>query len=103
MVADVLFSVENLFVLAGGVALLGIVLTVAGWGGLLAFVALELTELVLCVDSVPGVFAVVDDPIVGWVSNVLALAGLRWLGGVGAPKLALAGASLIHAPRARAR
>ena len=79
VVADLLFSVENVLVFAGGLALLGLVLTAAGWGGLLAIVALELTELVFTVDSVPGVFAVSDDPLVGIASNVLALAGLRWV------------------------
>jgi len=87
VVADLLFSVENLFVLAGGVALLGIFLTAAGWG---AFVALELTELVLSVDSVPGVFTIVDDPFVSFASNVLALAGLRWVGSLRLPKLVMA-------------
>ncbi len=45
----------------------------------LALVAIELTDVVFAVDSVPAVFAVTDDPFIVFTSNIFALLGLRSL------------------------
>jgi len=46
---------------------------------LLALVAVELTDVVFAVDSIPAIFAVTDDPFVVFTSNVFAMLGLRSL------------------------
>jgi tellurite resistance protein TerC len=46
---------------------------------LLAIVAIELTDLLFAVDSVPAVLAVTRDPFLAYSSNVLAILGLRSL------------------------
>jgi tellurite resistance protein TerC len=40
-------------------------------------VAVELTDVMFAVDSVPAIFAVTRDPFVVWSSNVCAILGLR--------------------------
>ena len=45
----------------------------------LALVAIEVTDLVFAVDSIPAVFAVTQDAFVAFASNVLAILGLRAL------------------------
>jgi tellurite resistance protein TerC len=47
--------------------------------GLLALVAIELTDVVFAVDSVPAVLAVTEDPFLVFTSNICALLGLRSL------------------------
>jgi tellurite resistance protein TerC len=44
-----------------------------------AVVAIELTDVLFAVDSVPAVFAVTDDPFIVFTSNIFALLGLRSL------------------------
>jgi tellurite resistance protein TerC len=44
---------------------------------LLALVAIEATDLVFAVDSIPAVFAVTQDPFIVYTSNVFAILGLR--------------------------
>lgn len=46
---------------------------------LLALVAIEITDLVFAVDSIPAVFAVTQDAFVAFASNILAVLGLRAL------------------------
>ncbi len=46
---------------------------------LLVLVAVELTDLVFAVDSVPAIFAVTRDPFIVFTSNVFAMLGLRSL------------------------
>ena len=50
---------------------------------LVALVAIEATELVFAVDSIPAVLAVTRDPLLVYTSNVFALLGLRSLYFVG--------------------
>jgi tellurite resistance protein TerC len=45
----------------------------------LALVALELTDLVFAVDSIPAIFGVTTDPFIVFTSNVFAILGLRSL------------------------
>jgi tellurite resistance protein TerC len=79
---------------------------------LLALIAIELTDVVFAIDSVPAAFAVTDEPFLIYSSNLLALLGLRALyvvlaGAIAkmrylrfglAAVLAFAGAKLILAP-----
>jgi tellurite resistance protein TerC len=44
---------------------------------LLVLVAIEATDLVFAVDSVPAIFAVTTDPFIVYTSNVFAILGLR--------------------------
>ncbi len=44
---------------------------------LLVLVAIEATDLVFAVDSVPAVFAVTRDPFIVYTSNIFAILGLR--------------------------
>jgi tellurite resistance protein TerC len=44
---------------------------------LLALVAVEITDVVFAVDSIPAVFAITSDPFVVLTSNVFAILGLR--------------------------
>ncbi len=46
---------------------------------LLALVAVEFTDLVFAVDSIPAIFAVTSDPFIVFTSNVFAILGLRSL------------------------
>lgn len=44
-----------------------------------ALVAIEITDLIFAVDSIPAVFAVTQDAFVAFASNILAILGLRAL------------------------
>ncbi len=46
---------------------------------LLVLVAVELTDLVFAVDSVPAIFAITKDPFLVFTSNIFAILGLRSL------------------------
>jgi tellurite resistance protein TerC len=46
---------------------------------LLVLVAIEATDLVFAIDSVPAIFAVTDDPFIVYTSNIFAILGLRSL------------------------
>jgi tellurite resistance protein TerC len=46
---------------------------------LLVLVAVELTDVVFAVDSVPAIFAVTADPFIVFTSNIFAILGLRSL------------------------
>jgi tellurite resistance protein TerC len=46
---------------------------------LLALVAVEVTDLVFAVDSIPAIFAVTRDPFIVFTSNIFAILGLRSL------------------------
>jgi tellurite resistance protein TerC len=44
---------------------------------LLALVAIEVTDVIFAVDSIPAVFAVTTDPFIVFTSNIFAILGLR--------------------------
>ncbi len=44
-----------------------------------ALVFIEVTDIVFAVDSVPAIFALTDEPLVVYTSNVFAILGLRAL------------------------
>jgi tellurite resistance protein TerC len=44
---------------------------------LLALVFIELTDVVFAVDSVPAIFAITDEPLIVFTSNICAILGLR--------------------------
>jgi tellurite resistance protein TerC len=44
---------------------------------LLVLVAIEASDLVFAVDSIPAVFAVTQDPFIVFTSNIFAILGLR--------------------------
>jgi tellurite resistance protein TerC len=46
---------------------------------LLALVAVEVTDLVFAVDSIPAIFAITRDPFIVFTSNIFAILGLRSL------------------------
>lgn len=46
---------------------------------LLVLVAIETTDLVFAVDSIPAIFAVTTDPFIVYTSNIFAILGLRSL------------------------
>jgi tellurite resistance protein TerC len=46
---------------------------------LLVIVAIETTDLIFAVDSIPAIFAVTTDPFIVYTSNVFAILGLRSL------------------------
>jgi tellurite resistance protein TerC len=46
---------------------------------LLAMVAIEVSDLIFAVDSIPAIFAVTDDPFIVFTSNIFAILGLRSL------------------------
>jgi tellurite resistance protein TerC len=46
---------------------------------LLAVVAVEVTDLIFAVDSIPAIFAVTSDPFIVFTSNIFAILGLRSL------------------------
>jgi tellurite resistance protein TerC len=43
----------------------------------LALVAVEVTDLIFAVDSIPAIFAVTSDPFIVFTSNIFAILGLR--------------------------
>jgi tellurite resistance protein TerC len=46
---------------------------------LLVIVAIEVTDIVFAVDSIPAIFAVTTDPFIVYTSNIFAMLGLRAL------------------------
>ena len=46
---------------------------------LLALVAVEVSDLIFAVDSIPAIFAVTTDPFIVFTSNIFAILGLRSL------------------------
>jgi len=46
---------------------------------MLALIAIELTDIVFAIDSVPAAFAITDEPFIIYSSNLLAILGLRAL------------------------
>ena len=46
---------------------------------LLALVAVEVTDLIFAVDSIPAIFAITKDPFLVFTSNIFAILGLRSL------------------------
>src|SRR5512138_2733398 len=44
---------------------------------LLALVAVEVSDVVFAVDSIPAIFAITTDPFLVFTSNILAILGLR--------------------------
>ncbi|HYC00915.1 MAG TPA: TerC family protein [Candidatus Limnocylindrales bacterium] len=46
---------------------------------LLALLAVEITDLIFAVDSIPAIFAVTADPFIVFTSNIFAILGLRSL------------------------
>jgi tellurite resistance protein TerC len=46
---------------------------------LLALVAVEVTDLIFAVDSIPAIFAITTDPFIVFTSNIFAILGLRSL------------------------
>jgi len=45
----------------------------------LALLAVEVTDLIFAVDSIPAIFAVTEDPFIVFTSNIFAILGLRSL------------------------
>jgi tellurite resistance protein TerC len=45
----------------------------------LALIAVEITDLIFAVDSIPAIFAVTTDPFIVFTSNIFAILGLRSL------------------------
>ena len=45
----------------------------------LALVAIEITDLVFALDSIPAIFAITSDPFIVYTSNIFAILGLRSL------------------------
>lgn len=45
----------------------------------LALLAVEGTDLIFAMDSIPAVFTITTDPLLVFTSNVFAMLGLRWL------------------------
>jgi tellurite resistance protein TerC len=46
---------------------------------LLALVAVEVTDVIFAVDSIPAIFAITSDPFIVFTSNIFAILGLRSL------------------------
>src|SRR5262249_10798059 len=46
---------------------------------LLALVAIELTDVVFALDSVPAVLSITQEPLIAYTSNIMAVIGLRSL------------------------
>jgi tellurite resistance protein TerC len=44
-----------------------------------ALVAIEVSDLIFAVDSIPAIFAITSDPFIVFTSNVFAMLGLRSL------------------------
>eukprot|EP00403_Amphidinium_massartii_P005587 CAMPEP_0178376430 /NCGR_PEP_ID=MMETSP0689_2-20121128/3398_1 /TAXON_ID=160604 /ORGANISM="Amphidinium massartii, Strain CS-259" /LENGTH=355 /DNA_ID=CAMNT_0019996451 /DNA_START=304 /DNA_END=1368 /DNA_ORIENTATION=+ len=59
---------------------------------MLCIVAIELSDIVFAVDSIPAVFAVTQDPLIVFTSNIAAILGLRSLYNV----LAIAMQDLVY-------
>jgi len=62
----------------------------------LCIIAIELSDILFAVDSVPAVFAVTDDPLIVYTSNILAILGLRSIYQV----LAIAVSDLVYLEKA---
>jgi len=62
----------------------------------LCIIAVELCDILFAVDSIPAVFAVTDDPLIVYTSNIAAILGLRSLYQV----LAVAAQDLIYLEKA---
>jgi tellurite resistance protein TerC len=62
---------DSFFVREGGV--------LVGTPLLLALLVVEFTDVVFAVDSVPAIFAVTDEPLLVFTSNIFAILGLRSL------------------------
>ena len=67
-----------------GVGLVGMVVMICtrgrrSLGVLLALIAVETTDLIFAVDSIPAIFAVTTDPFIVFTSNAFAILGLRSL------------------------
>ena len=45
----------------------------------LALIAIEITDLVFAIDSIPAIFAITTDPFIVYTSNIFAILGLRAL------------------------
>jgi len=58
----------------------------------LCIIAVELSDILFAVDSIPAVFAVTDDPLIVYTSNIAAILGLRSLYQV----LAVAAEDLVY-------
>ncbi len=46
---------------------------------LVVLLAIEMTDLVFAIDSIPAIFAITDDPFIVYTSNIFAILGLRAL------------------------
>ena len=46
---------------------------------LMALLAIEATDIVFALDSIPAIFAITDDPFIVYTSNIFAILGLRSL------------------------
>jgi len=62
----------------------------------LCIIAIELSDILFAVDSVPAVFAVTNDPLIVYTSNILAILGLRSIYQV----LAIAVSDLVYLEKA---
>jgi len=62
----------------------------------LCIIAVELCDILFAVDSIPAVFAVTDDPLIVYTSNIAAILGLRSLYQV----LAVAAQDLVYLEKA---
>ena len=58
---------------------LELVLRASREGLLLVLLLIESTDLVFAIDSIPAIYAVTDDPLIVFTSNVFAILGLRAL------------------------
>jgi tellurite resistance protein TerC len=45
----------------------------------MALIAVELTDVIFAVDSIPAIFAITSDPFIVFTSNIFAMLGLRSL------------------------
>jgi tellurite resistance protein TerC len=63
------FSGDKFFTVENGIRLATPLLVVVG--------VIEFTDLLFAVDSIPAIFAVSDDPVVLYMSNIFAILGLR--------------------------
>jgi len=62
----------------------------------LCIIAIELSDILFAVDSIPAVFAVTNDPLIVYTSNILAILGLRSIYQV----LAIAVSDLVYLEKA---
>jgi tellurite resistance protein TerC len=63
------FNGDKFFTIENGIKLATPLLVVVG--------VIEFTDLLFAVDSIPAIFAVSDDPVVLYMSNIFAILGLR--------------------------